>query len=86
MVTNDDKPLALTPAFSTSAIEGDLLNYKEAARMLNVPKGTLYAWVHRREVPFVRLGKRLVRFSRSALHAWLNARAITPAVSAEVGR
>jgi excisionase family DNA binding protein len=47
------------------------LTYREAAEYLNLPLGTLYSLVHHREIPHVRLGRRLVRFSRSALVQWL---------------
>jgi excisionase family DNA binding protein len=47
--------------------DNDLLTYAQAARFLNVRLGTLYSLVSRKEVPHVRFGKRLVRFSRQAL-------------------
>jgi excisionase family DNA binding protein len=47
--------------------DDELLTYAQAARFLNVRLGTLYALVSRKEIPHVRLGKRLVRFSRPAL-------------------
>ncbi len=54
-----------------------MLTYRQAATFLGVPVGTLYAWVHTRTIPHVRLGPRLVRFSRANLLAWVDARAIT---------
>ena len=56
---------------------GDLVGYSEAAAILGVPVGTLYAWVHHRRVPHVRLGPRLVKFSRVGLGRWLAERAVT---------
>ena len=53
-----------------------MLTYRQAATFLGVPVGTLYAWVHTRAIPHVRLGPRLVRFSRSNLLAWVDARAV----------
>ena len=53
-----------------------MLTYREAATLLGVPIGTLYAWVHTRAIPHVRLGPRLVRFSRDALGHWLDARSV----------
>jgi len=53
-----------------------MLTYRQAATFLGVPVGTLYAWVHTRSIPHVRLGPRLVRFSREKLVAWVDARAI----------
>ena len=48
-----------------------LLTYAEAARLLNVRKGTLYAWVHERRIPHLRLSTRLVRFDEATLMQWL---------------
>lgn len=49
----------------------EMLSYVEASRMLGVPVGTLYFWVSRRRIPHVRLGKRLVRFRRAEIDAWI---------------
>lgn len=57
----------------------DLLTYAQAANLLNLKLGTLYALVAQNRVPHVRLGRRLVRFSRSELTAWLRRHAVTPA-------
>ena len=57
----------------------DVLNYAQTAHYLNLPLGTLYSWVHLRKVPHIRLGPRLVRFSRSALDAWLAEATVTAA-------
>ena len=57
-----------------------LIDYTTAAQMLGIAVGTLYAWVHHRRIPFVRLGKRCVRFDRNALTAWLASCAVEPAV------
>jgi len=54
----------------------DLLTYAQAANLLNLKLGTLYALVAQNRVPHVRLGRRLVRFSRPALEAWVSERAI----------
>jgi excisionase family DNA binding protein len=62
----------------------DLLTYAEASKMLNMKLGTLYALVAQDRLPHIRLGRRLVRFSRPALEAWLHAHSIVPAVIQEV--
>lgn len=54
------------------------LNYKEAAQFLGLPVGTLYALVWREAIPHIRLGGRLVRFSRSELQAWLDSHRVSP--------
>lgn len=52
------------------------VGYAAAAEFLGVAKGTLYAWVHQRRVPHIRIGRRCVRFNRSALQAFLDERAV----------
>lgn len=49
-----------------------LINYKKAAEFLDMPMGTLYALVHQKRIPHVRLGNRMVRFDLEALQAWLD--------------
>jgi excisionase family DNA binding protein len=56
----------------------DLLTYEQAAARLNMKLGTLYALVAQNRVPHVRLGRRLVRFSRRALEVWVRERAVVP--------
>jgi excisionase family DNA binding protein len=54
----------------------DSLTYEQAGRFLNLKTGTLYALVSQRRIPHVRLGRRLVRFSRPALDAWLRSHVV----------
>lgn len=49
----------------------DLLTYSQTAKAYNFKLGTLYALVAQNRIPHVRLGRRLVRFSRVAIEAWL---------------
>ena len=65
---------------SPPPISGDLVGYKIAAAILSVPVGTLYSWVHQRRIPYVRLGPRLVKFSRRALAGWLAERTVPATV------
>ena len=53
-----------------------LLDYQQAARLLNIKLGTLYAMVSQRRVPHIRLAGRLVRFDRDQLLAWVRSKAI----------
>jgi excisionase family DNA binding protein len=57
-------------------MEDELLTYDQAAKLVNLKLGTLYALVSQKRVPHVRLGRRLVRFSRSELNAWLRRHAV----------
>ena len=50
-----------------------LITYKKAAEYLDLPVGTLYAWVHEKKIPHVRLGKRTVRFDQDELARWVAA-------------
>jgi len=36
-----------------------LLNIEELASLLNIKKSTVYAWVHYKKIPFVKLGGRV---------------------------
>ena len=56
----------------------EMLDYREAATLLGIKVGTLYSLVSRRQVPFVRLGNRLIRFPRPTLEAWIEARLVAP--------
>ena len=49
----------------------DMLTAEEIARRLKVRKNTIYAWVTRREIPFVKLPGNTTRFHLSAIEAWL---------------
>jgi len=40
-----------------------LMTYQDLHRRWQVPLGTLYSWVSRGELPAIRLGRRVVRFS-----------------------
>lgn len=62
-----------------------LANYKKAAAFLDMPLGTLYALVHQRRIPFVRFGKRMVRFDLDELQAWVDARRNAPRSAREEG-
>jgi excisionase family DNA binding protein len=44
----------------------------EAARLLRVPRSTLYELVRSRGLPHVRIGDRGLRFTRSDLETWVS--------------
>lgn len=48
-----------------------LLTADEAARLLRVPRSTLYELVRSRGLPHVRIGERGLRFTRSDLDEWV---------------
>lgn len=51
-----------------------LANYKRTAAFLDLPMGTLYALVSQRRIPFIRVGRRIVRFDLDELQVWLEQR------------
>jgi excisionase family DNA binding protein len=48
-----------------------LLDASEAARLLRVPRSTLYELVRSRGLPHVRIGRRGLRFTRTDLARWI---------------
>lgn len=52
------------------------LNYREAARLLGIPVGTLRSMVCRRQVPHIRISPRVVVFDVAALEAWIALRRV----------
>ena len=48
-----------------------LLDANEAARLLHVPRSTLYELVRSRGLPHVRIGRRGLRFTRVDLARWI---------------
>ena len=49
-----------------------LMTADEAARLLHVPRSTLYELVRSRGLPHVRIGDRGLRFTRSDLESWVS--------------
>jgi excisionase family DNA binding protein len=58
--------------------DDEMLTYQGAASLLGLKIGTLYSMTARKQIPYVRLGPRLVRFSRAALEQWLRERSVVP--------
>jgi excisionase family DNA binding protein len=48
-----------------------LMTADEAARLLHVPRSTVYELVRSRGLPHVRIGDRGLRFTRSDLGSWI---------------
>jgi len=61
----------------------ELVTYEQLGQMLNVPVGTLQFWVHKHQIPHVRLGKRTVRFDPAEVRDWVARRTHKPAEPAE---
>jgi excisionase family DNA binding protein len=58
-------------------MRSDLLSLAEAAEVLHLKPSTMRAWVFRRRIPFVKMGRRVL-FRRSDLDA-LIAQSVVPA-------
>ena len=42
-----------------------LLDINETAEFLKIKKSTIYAWVHRKEIPFIKMGGKLICSQKS---------------------
>ena len=56
----------------------EMVPYPVAAAITGLKIPTIQSMVCRRQVPFYRLGKRLVVFSRRELEAWMKERRVDP--------
>ena len=52
------------------------LTYREAARLLGIPVGTLRSMVCRRQVPHIRISPRVVVFDVACLEDWIAQRRV----------
>lgn len=59
----------------------ELVGYEGAERITGIGRGTLASMVSRRQIPHVRLGKRLVRFDPVELAEWIAARRVPAGVA-----
>jgi excisionase family DNA binding protein len=53
-----------------------LLDAREAAKLLHVPRSTLYELVRSRGLPHVKIGQRGLRFTRADLARWVGQHSI----------
>lgn len=61
-------------------MEDQKLDYKQAAALAGIPLGTLYTLVFEKRIPHIRLGKRLVRFSKNEIQAWLKSHEVNSSI------
>ncbi len=52
----------------------DLLNDKQAAKILGVLPRTLKLWRYTRGLPFIRITSKVIRYRRRDIEAWLDRR------------
>jgi excisionase family DNA binding protein len=51
--------------------QDDILTVRECAKLLSISAPTLYQWVRMRKIPYIRVGVRTIRFSRTEIEKWL---------------
>jgi len=56
-----------------------LMNITETSLFLGIAKDTIYAWVHKRQIPFVKLGGRLF-FKTKDIEQFIEDNTFKPAV------
>lgn len=49
----------------------DLLTYDELSKWLKTPKSTLEKYVHRREIPYIQITRKNIRFHVGTIKKWL---------------
>jgi len=61
----------------------EALTCSQAATILGVRVGTIYALVSQKRIPHRRFGPRFVRFSKLELGDWLRSKAVSPVEPSE---
>ncbi len=59
-----------------------LLTAKQLSEILEVKPDTVYDWVSRGLIPYVKLG-RIIRFNKNEIFRWVETRTIRPRASAQ---
>jgi len=57
-----------------------LLTAKQVSELLEVKVSTVYDWVYRKAIPYVKLG-RLIRFKKPEIFHWVESHTIRPSPS-----
>lgn len=57
-----------------------LITAKQVSDLLEVKPATVYDWVKRKAIPYVKLG-RLVRFKKNEIFRWVDTKTIRPKTS-----
>ncbi len=70
----------MSSSFSNDS-NNNLIGYEEAAQILGIAKGTLYAWVSEGRIGYVRFSPRCVRFQRAVLEAYVQERVVPVAAT-----
>jgi excisionase family DNA binding protein len=54
-----------------------LLSVDELSEILGVTKATIYSWTSRNKIPHIKLSKRLLKFRKNDIEAWIARRAVS---------
>jgi excisionase family DNA binding protein len=73
-----EKPLGRGRASLVDS-EKILLTVRDVAALTGFSVGTLYHWIsQRRDIPYIRISARCVRFRRSDIEAWISGMVVAP--------
>ena len=56
-----------------------LVTVEELSRELAISEGSIYNMVHKQQIPFIKIGKR-VRFDLEEIDKWLNKNSVNPPI------
>jgi excisionase family DNA binding protein len=60
----------------TSSVATELLTVPEFAALNKIKNSTVYSWVHKKRIPYVKLNGRLVRIRRADAEAFIKAQLV----------
>lgn len=60
----------------TTPGDSELLTDDDLTRLTAIKRGTLRALRSRGQIPFIRLGGRIIRYRRADIEAWISSRAV----------
>jgi len=64
--------------------EHKLLTLKELCNLLHLKPGSVYALVHYKRIPFIKLSDKCLRFRLSDIESWLSSKTVQPMQSQPV--
>lgn len=67
----DQKISAHAPLFENL---GDILTYNQLSSWIGLSKSTLEKYVHRREIPIIRISAKTIRFNAEDIRNWLRSK------------
>jgi excisionase family DNA binding protein len=54
-----------------------LIDIRELSKLLGISEKTLYAWVHQRKIPFIKIGG-LLKFDSHDIQKWIQKKKVEP--------